>query len=82
MPNLIELESILSLGQGGLISPALPSGHPFSGVQITSYWSSFTNVSSTSNAWVVNLGDGSGDMPLVLTDKGIIYYVWPMRGGQ
>ncbi|NJO16813.1 MAG: DUF1566 domain-containing protein [Thioploca sp.] len=76
LPNLKELQSLIDYGQS---NPALPSGHPFSGVQSDHYWSATTVASSsTSLAWGVNLGYGS----VVTNDKTGPYYVWPVRGGQ
>ncbi|HIJ84657.1 MAG TPA: DUF1566 domain-containing protein [Magnetococcales bacterium] len=75
LPNRFELESLIDYGHS---SPALPTGHPFSGVQTGSYWSGSTYASDTSVAWFVApyggfLGSGA---------KTVSYTVWPVRGGQ
>jgi len=75
LPNRFELESLLDLGQK---SPALPSGHPFTGVVSLYYWSGTTSASTTTSAWYVLLGFGAVDY----RDKTIASYVWPVRAGQ
>ena len=67
LPSLNELESLVNA-----------AGHPFTGVQTSSYWSSTTYASSTSGAWYVNLYDGY----VYYNDKTNNNYVWPVRGGQ
>lgn len=74
LPNRKELESVLDLGR---FNPALPSGHPFSGVQLNTYWSSTTSESDTGSAWVVFMDNGDvGDDAKTLTS-----FVWPVKGG-
>lgn len=75
LPNVRELQSLIDYGR---VAPALPSGHPFTGVQWASYWTSTTYVNITSNAWQLPLGGGS----LGIDDKTYAHYVWPVRGGQ
>jgi hypothetical protein len=86
LPNRKELLSLIDLGQ---FNPALPSGHPFSGVKTKYYWSSSTSTLafSTSFAWVVDLYDGfvgldDKDDDNDYVDLGDGSYVWPVRGGQ
>ena len=76
LPNIKEIESLIDFTQYD--PAALPPGHPFSGVQSTSYWSSTTNAFYTYFAWSVYLADGSagnGDKEFNTN------YVWPVRGG-
>ncbi|MCP4366007.1 MAG: DUF1566 domain-containing protein [Planctomycetes bacterium] len=75
LPNIKELQSLIDFGQ---YDPALPSGHPFTGVQSYSYWSGSTYASTTSGAWVVYLVDGY----VIDNVKATTYYAWPVRGGQ
>ena len=75
LPTKRELMSLIDSGRS---YPALPSGHPFSGVQTNNYWSSTTNANNTSNAWYVDLNNGYVNG----YDKTISSYVWPVRGGQ
>lgn len=82
LPNIRELQSLIDYGQ---FFPALPTGHPFSGVQPHDYWSS-TSVSMPdpsdpsfpNAAWAVHFELGHVDY----FDKGNTHGVWPVRGGQ
>jgi len=74
LPNVRELQSLIDYGQYG---PALPDGHPFLGVQLSSYWSSSTHAYNTSG-WYVHLFYGY----VSNANKTIDLYVWPVRGGQ
>jgi hypothetical protein len=77
LPNKRELRSLADYSQ---ISPALPSGHPFSNVQANhnQYWSSTTYATNTADAWAVDMTDGWVGVPL----KTSSHYVWPVRSGQ
>jgi hypothetical protein len=74
LPNRFELESLLDLGR---FNPALPAGHPFTGVLSGWYWSSSSIAGFTASAWIVRLDvglvDGGG--------KANADYVWPVRAG-
>ncbi|MGA1825573.1 MAG: DUF1566 domain-containing protein [bacterium] len=59
-------------------SPSLPSGHPFTDVQFSYYWSSSTVAISPSNAWDVVMQYGY----LSNYEKSHTNYVWPVRDGQ
>ncbi|MDM8544151.1 DUF1566 domain-containing protein [Desulfococcaceae bacterium HSG9] len=75
LPNPKELYSLVDLGQS---SPALPSGHPFTNVQSSAYWSSATRVSNTFYAWYVFMSYGRVNYGPKVNSN----YVWPVRGGQ
>ncbi len=75
LPNVKELPSLTDFGSS---LPALPSGHPFTGVQAYYYWSSSTYVVDTSHAWNMSMGDGT----VRGYNKSNVYYVWPVRGGN
>jgi len=75
LPNVLELLSLIDWEE---YNPALPGGHPFSGVQSNYYWSSTTVAVSTTYAWYVNLNLGG----VSSASKTSTYYVWPVRGGQ
>ena len=75
LPNVRELQSLIDYGR---YNPALPSGHPFTGVQSGNYWSSTTFAGGASYAWSVYLFDGS----VTNGSKSSTSYVWPVRGGQ
>ncbi|MFZ1830406.1 MAG: DUF1566 domain-containing protein [Candidatus Competibacteraceae bacterium] len=74
LPSRNELQSLIDYSTS---SPALPSGHPFTGVQIDVYWSSTTHADNVSNAWFVSLNTGN----VFITSKIAAFYVWPVRGG-
>jgi len=79
LPNVRELHSLIDSSQPtGTATVALPSGHPFTGVQSLYYWSSTTYAGNTTPAWYVDLNNG-----FVFNDnKTNAVYVWPVRGGQ
>jgi len=75
LPNFWEIQSLVDYDKK---SPALPAGHPFTGV-LYSYWSSTTYTLTTIYAWGLNFLNGmtSG------YDKSISgCYVWCVRGGS
>ncbi|MEO5372630.1 MAG: DUF1566 domain-containing protein, partial [Magnetococcus sp. DMHC-1] len=75
LPNISEMASLLDESQ---TNPALPSGHPFSGVQGGSYWSGSSYAASGSLAWYVDLYGGIVNSSY----KSNALSVWPVRGGQ
>lgn len=75
LPNRNELQSLIDLGK---VNPALPKGHPFSGVHPSYYWTSSTLADNDENAWIIHFYIG-----LVTNDDiGGSHYVWYVRGGQ
>ena len=72
LPCIKELLSIIDYGRS---NPALPSGHPFSGVQANRYWSGSTYAYYTSLAWYVSLGSGS----VCFLGNTCSNHVWPVR---
>lgn len=75
LPNVRELQSLIDYGR---YAPALPSGHPFAGVESRDYWTSTMYAPNTSNAWQVHVGQGDVEY----YSKTYTEYVWPVRGGQ
>lgn len=75
LPNVRELQSLMDYGQ---VDPALPSGHPFTGVWPAFYWSGTTFAGSALSAWIVDLSDGY----VGYDGKADANTVWPVRGGQ
>lgn len=75
LPNIIELESLVDASK---YSPALPAGHPFTGVQSVIYWSSSSLAHNTIYAWFVSMLDGS----VSYGDETYLGLVWPVRSGQ
>jgi hypothetical protein len=78
LPNVRELQSLIDYGEH---TPALPDGHPFTGVQSGTYWSSTTRAAYTSQVRIVDLDDGYVNYDYK-NQPGVTYYVWPVRGGQ
>ncbi len=76
LPNVRELQSLIDYGKS---NPALPSGHPFSGVQSSPYWSSTSNAGYTSGAWYVGLDFGHINGP---TKASTSYHVFPVRNNR
>ena len=76
--HLPDRKELFSLIDAEKHDPALPSGHPFSDVQSSYYWSSTSNAYYTDHAWYVYLYDGYVNS----YGKTSSYYVWPVRGGQ
>jgi hypothetical protein len=74
LPSIKELSSLVN---AGAVDPALPAGHPFTGVQSSYYWSSTPEAPYPSSAWGVYLVDGY--MAAFFKTSG--YYVWPVRDG-
>ena len=75
LPNRFELESLLDMSQ---YNPTLPSGHPFTSVQSSYYWSSTTYAGNTDYAWNVKLYNGYVNF----ANKAYSFYVCPVRAGQ
>jgi hypothetical protein len=84
LPNVRELQSLVHYG---VHSPVVPDtsgtgqwseGNPFSGLQLSYYWSSTTEAFYTVNAWYVYFYTGL----VGYVHKTSSNYVWPVRGGQ
>jgi len=75
LPNVRELQSLIDYGR---VIPALPSGHPFTGVQSADYWTSTSSAFYPPHAWRVGLYVGGVNVDA----KTLTYYVWSVRGGQ
>ena len=74
LPNIKELQSLLDYGHS---EPAIPSGHPFTGVQSYAYWSS-SNYWDATYAFLAVFQNGD----ITNRSKSMPLYVWPVRGGQ
>jgi hypothetical protein len=75
LSNAKELQSLIDFGQH---SPALPPGHPFTGVQFGYYWSSTSYAYSRNEACSVSPGYGN----VSNSSKTFARYTWPVRSGQ
>lgn len=74
LPNVRELQSLINYGQ---YNPALPAGHPFTGVQSDYYWTSTTYARYITLAWSVSFYEGQ----VYTLGKDGAFYVWCVRGG-
>jgi len=74
LPNRKELHSLTDASQ---FAPALPAGHPFTGVESDYYWSSTTYAYGCSNAWMVLMESGL----VHAYSKSEFHYLWPVRAG-
>jgi hypothetical protein len=72
LPNRNELASLIDLGK---FNPALPEGHPFTGVQPSYYWTSTTFANNGDHAWIIHFFTGF----ITHDDKGGTHYVWYVR---
>ena len=78
LSNVKELQSLLDYGQA---SPALPVGHPFTGVARSNiYWTSTQRVDQPPWVWIVTMDGGvntANGQGIGLTLSG-----WPVRGSE
>ena len=76
LPNIKELQSLIDYST---YDPALPYGHPFSGVQSGYHWSGTTSKAEEGAAWFLWLRYG-----IVAADSKdeLSIYVWPVRDGN
>jgi hypothetical protein len=74
LPNVNELLSLIDFSH---VFVALPTGHPFTGVLSTDYWSSTTRINLTTAAWNVHMGNCN----VTADDKTDEHHIWPVRGG-
>ena len=77
LPNKREL---ISITDDSRYNPVLPSGHPFSSVQNTVYWSGTSYAGNTNNAWNVSMPYGEVGKANKFDNP--TYYAWPVRGGN
>ena len=83
LPKVQELESLVDTSVSG--SLALPSGHPFSNVEVQyDYWSATADANDSTIAWLASFykGDYRGLGCLPPNGKSCSYFVWCVRGGQ
>jgi hypothetical protein len=75
LPNVQELFTLVNYSAQ---NPALPSGHPFSNVQNSQYWTSNTAVGGSVDGRRVSFASGQVDKAI----KTSTLYIWPVRGGR
>lgn len=77
LPNVREMVSLIDYGA---YDPALPSGHPFTNIQLSDpYWSSTTSVPHVAQAWSVGMVNGSVRRYNKTSNT---YHIWPVRRGR
>jgi hypothetical protein len=84
LPSFHELASLLDRPSRVGPGSALPPGHPFRDVQVTStdyYWSATTVSYIPADAWVVTFGLGAS-ADVAGADKTDPSFVWCVRGGS
>lgn len=74
LPTIEQLASLVDTDN----NPTLPTGHPFTGVQSSDYWSSTTSAYDTSHAWDVYFYYGYVRSRHKTAEH---LYVWCVRGG-
>jgi hypothetical protein len=79
LPTIQELASLVDPTQS---SPSLPSGHPFSNVQSSLYWSATTLAGGGGSAWTVFFRNGVHDTIVDAFPETSSSYAWCVRGGQ
>lgn len=77
LPTVEELASLVDTTQD---DPTLPSGHPFTNVQSSGYWSSTTYVDDVSNTFIFIVSFYDDNVYYLY--KSLNRYVWCVRGGQ
>ncbi|MBL8036076.1 Lcl C-terminal domain-containing protein [Nitrospira sp. CMX1] len=76
LPSVVELSSLVDAVN---LNPALPTGHPFSGVQPNVYWTATSDSDRPTIAWFVNFFNGQ----VTAGDKvANSFFVWCVRGGM
>ena len=77
LPSMHELASLVEFRPLDS-DPVLPAGHPFSNVQPGVYWTTTTDATNSTNAWVVNMVNGLLDSTGKATNN---FFSWCVRGG-
>jgi len=78
LPSIVELESLVD---PAMRDPALPDGHPFSGVsasQLRGYVSATASAENVATTWMLNFHDGYTG----IGDADVPVHVWCVRGGS
>ena len=75
LPNIVELESLVNAEASN--PDAWLNTQGFTNVQ-SAYWSATTLADATVGAWYVSIGYGHVNYDA----KSLIFYGWPVRGGQ
>ena len=78
LPNINELQSLVNADQPNNALWLLSQGFLFPLLGNLIYWSSTTWAEAPSDAWIIDIVDGS----IWLSAKNTVYYVWPVRQHQ
>ena len=73
LPSVVELASLVDPANS---NPALPTGHPFTNIQSTFYWSASALAGFPTDAWGVFFDGGF----VVTREKAREFFVWCVRG--
>jgi hypothetical protein len=76
LPNILELESLVNLGQAGSATWLTRPENGFVGIAANKYWSSTTASSAKNMAWFIDFADDSRDLSV----KSFSFLAWPVRG--
>jgi hypothetical protein len=76
LPNILELESIINLGQAGSALWLTQPENGFVGIAANKYWSSTTASSAPVNAWVIDFFDNGRN----IVSKSSLLLTLPVRG--
>ena len=76
LPSVVELSSLVDSVN---LNPALPNGHPFTGVQSAAYWTATSEIDRTTNAWIVVFGSGIVSAADKVANS---FFIWCVRGGM
>ena len=76
LPNILELESLVNLGQAGSATWLTRPENGFVGIAANRYWSSTTASSAKNMAWFIDFADDSRDLSV----KSLSSLAWPVRG--
>ena len=76
LPNILELESLVNLGQTGSASWLTQPENGFVGIAANKYWSSTTASSATENAWAIDFSDNGRN----IVSKSSLLLTLPVHG--
>jgi len=79
--RLPSVHEIASLVDPAKVNPALPTGHPFTNVQSSAYWSATTSAGSANDKWCMSFSSGTPFEGLFGAFNGT-QFVWCVRSSQ
>lgn len=79
LPTFFELMTLVDpAGHGGVHGPLLPVGNPFTGIGEQAYWSSNTQTTEPTKAYVIDFIVGD----IAAAHKHSAHRIWCVRGGS